>query len=939
MSFYAESKGQFVPNHTGPANDDSPIKGLSAHHYQMLHAESGITDDVIRASGCRSLGAKEAEATLRILGFSNAQCRLGAGLLLRLTPPDDSIPLWQFRPDDPRDGENGKPCKYEIPAGARQRLITHPQAMTTLRDASIPLYVTEGAKKVYALLSHGVAAFGLIGVWNFAEPRSETEKGQHLPKTLLPDWRTIALAGRRANIVFDSDAAHNEQVQQAERELAELLSAQGALVSIARLPAGNGGQKQGIDDFLAHGGTITDLQALVMPYATKESIVAWLDATPADGRMKVLMGAMPRLSTIDPLDWMQLKPELKGRIPTLNMNDLERAWAQKHRDHIKVLEKTGRLEGQTPTQDRIASGLAELWHGETVWEIDAQEWMVYCDGVFKRADAVEIEQRIARHMDEKAPGYTANVLTGVTRLLRARVATKLPMETPGWVPFQNGALDLATMMLHLHTPARPFLWQLPYDYVPGADCPLTQAFLLEAVNGDPLQVQLLRAFIKAVVTRRADLQRYLENIGPAGTGKGTYMRILHAIAGDENTFVTELKYLETNRFETSGLRHKLLMLVTDAERYSGPVNQLKAITGQDTIRMEEKFKRGGKAYAPAMVCITANEPIQSADYTSGLTRRRIAMSFQGKPTKMRALLAWENGQWGGELAPEISGIFNWAMGIDDAEVYRLLKETDAAVPQLAWLAHKAIIDTNPLADWANTHLVFADKRNDAGELVERVNVGTARRAEHSDRYECEDIWLYPNYRAWTDGTGNRPISMRRFAALLEDLLCNQIGLPAEYRQDWTGSHFRGIRMRTASDNAESLICPPKPAPVTDEMDTLMDETRTTDGLDGLDGLSENQSIDPPTHPVPDKGEVGGTKGRSANPENPSKSIASIRDAGVSHLTSVWVSNSAPKMDADSDALTDKDACPHCEQRRLWYFKPGQLVCRGCGEKTLTAWQG
>jgi hypothetical protein len=42
------------------------------------------------------------------------------------------------------------------------------------------------------------------------------------------------------------------------------------------------------------------------------------------------------------------------------------------------------------------------------------------------------------------------------------------------------------------------------------------------------------------------------------------------------------------------------MVITDAERDSGPVNALNAITGQDFVRMEEKFKatthRGGPGH-------------------------------------------------------------------------------------------------------------------------------------------------------------------------------------------------------------------------------------------------------------------------------------------------------------------------------------------------------
>src|SRR5262249_17368489 len=63
--------------------------------------------------------------------------------------------------------------------------------------------------------------------------------------------------------------------------------------------------------------------------------------------------------------------------------------------------KTGRLEGQTPSQDQIAGDLAQQWHGTTVYDISSQEWMTYEDGLFVRTDSISIEQRISTYMDQR----------------------------------------------------------------------------------------------------------------------------------------------------------------------------------------------------------------------------------------------------------------------------------------------------------------------------------------------------------------------------------------------------------------------------------------------------------------------------------------------------------------------------------------------------------
>ena len=94
------------------------------------------------------------------------------------------------------------------------------------------------------------------------------------------------------------------------------------------------------------------------------------------------------------------------------------------------------------------------------------------------------------------------------------------------------------------------MWCLPYEYKPKEDCQPIRQWLLEACGGKEDIVQLLRAFLAATVRRRSDLQRFIELIGPGGTGKSTYIRLAQALVGYLNSFTTELKHLESNRFDS-----------------------------------------------------------------------------------------------------------------------------------------------------------------------------------------------------------------------------------------------------------------------------------------------------------------------------------------------------------------------------------------------------
>ena len=236
---------------------------LTPDHRTMLEVGSAIAPDVIGERGWRSLTSAEAATVLPTLRFSLVQSRLGSGLLFPLTLPDDPAPLYQFRPDRPRQDADGKAIKYEIPLKTPQRLIVHPRAMAALREGTGPIYVTEGAKKVDSLLSRGATPLGGIGVWSFTIKRTAAEKKRGAPKVLLPDWQRVTPRGRQIVIVFDSDAALNTDVDAAEQDLAALLRAQGATVDRVRLPAAPDGSKQGVDDFFARGHSLADVEALI----------------------------------------------------------------------------------------------------------------------------------------------------------------------------------------------------------------------------------------------------------------------------------------------------------------------------------------------------------------------------------------------------------------------------------------------------------------------------------------------------------------------------------------------------------------------------------------------------------------------------------------------------------------------------------------------------
>lgn len=220
---------------------------LSDQHAVLLEA-SGIDPVVARERGYVTADTKKA---LETRGFSPAQRNVPA-LVIPLWRVDGEQVGTQARPDLPRFGSTGKPVKYETPTKQSMVVDVHPRIREEVRDPQRPLFVTEGVRKADAAISAGLTCVALLGVWNW---RGSDDGAL----CALPDWELIHLKGRQTFIVFDSDVTLKPQVREAMVRLKRFLEMRGAEVAIIYLPAGEGGAKVGLDDYLAAGHTVDDL--------------------------------------------------------------------------------------------------------------------------------------------------------------------------------------------------------------------------------------------------------------------------------------------------------------------------------------------------------------------------------------------------------------------------------------------------------------------------------------------------------------------------------------------------------------------------------------------------------------------------------------------------------------------------------------------------------
>jgi P4 family phage/plasmid primase-like protien len=221
-------------------------------------AGSGISPSVVEARGYRTLlGTEDDRRLLEEHGFGprvRNRDDVYPALYIPIRNVRADIVGAQIKPAVPRvrtktDG-TPSPVKYETPSGRPPVLDVPAFTAEALNNEGTALWITEGMKKVDALVTQGMACIGLTGVFNWRSSMG-----------VLGDWEDIPVKGRTVVLCFDADASGNRNVQLAMSRLGAWLRTRGAKeIKYIVVPALVGETAvKGVDDYLTAGGTIAGL--------------------------------------------------------------------------------------------------------------------------------------------------------------------------------------------------------------------------------------------------------------------------------------------------------------------------------------------------------------------------------------------------------------------------------------------------------------------------------------------------------------------------------------------------------------------------------------------------------------------------------------------------------------------------------------------------------
>jgi putative DNA primase/helicase len=613
--------------------------------------------------------------------------------------------------------EDEKPAKYLTRKGGYDAIaLQHPEEdywQRVIDDPSIPIVLDEGTKKAGMLMTLGFVALALCGVW------MGLKKGG---KELVNNLALLAVQGRPITIVFDADLAVNTGVQQALKTLATVLESKGCIVSVAIIPLEL--ESKGIDDVRVNHGEemVKKIMADAIPYAQ------WLK---------------------------NLEAQVGESQPS-------------------------KARSKIPSSDAMARQIAEDYRNKLAFNNEVLCWYRYeaeSSGVWAPETNEYIESIIYQIIKSKGLKDIPPSYIGATvRFLRHELIERKWKSRADLLPFQNGALEIATGKLHPHSPGYKFTWSLPRPHsVLATDWGIISNWLDVATAGNQHIKNILIAYAAATLKGRADIQKFLHLIGIGGSGKGTFCRLLIALIGLENTHSSTLDDWCSNRFEAAEAYGKRLLIFPDEDKGTRSLGKFKQLTGGDWLRAEEKGKKPFKFKFEGMVAVASNFPIFGGDNSSGMSRRTIAVPFDA----VIARNARRN--LDGDFVPELPAFTNYLLSLDDTWVENILRGV-MEVPEVGAQFWESKIREDSIAGFLNDKLIL--------DPLAQVSIGDSPNAEGS---------LYQAYHQYCLDQGHKPQAVKNFSPNLIECAGVILGWKVEKVHTKIGKIIKGIRIRTKAD--------------------------------------------------------------------------------------------------------------------------------------------
>lgn len=223
-------------------------------------------------------------------------------------------------------------------------------------------------------------------------------------------------------------------------------------------------------------------------------------------------------------------------------------------------------------------------------------------------------------------------LTGIVNVLMAEpdIVVSGTYTNYRYLCLENGVLDLCTFEWHNFSPKYFFTSKMPVYWVGECPCPVFDNFIGTITGGDS---QLALRFLEAIgyVLSPDNLaKRFLLLQGRGDTGKSVLGNLIKSFfdPGDVSS-VDIFKF--GDRFALSNLvdkRVNISMDLSNSALNEQAVSTIKQLTGQDSVQVEEKYKKAYSAKVECKLVFGTNHVLHLNSLDAAFSRRMLLLPFQ-----------------------------------------------------------------------------------------------------------------------------------------------------------------------------------------------------------------------------------------------------------------------------------------------------------------------
>lgn len=640
----------------------------------------------------------------------------------------------QFRPDTPWASRGGSSPKYRTARGNYDALVLwHPTddgywepdslKEKCLRVSDHPCIVlTEGVFKAIAGCGNSIPTVSLLGVEMGLTSAKRDEKGK---RYLVPSLQKYAEAGFGFIIAFDADAKTNKDVRKAERTLALALEEHNVPVYTV---TGHWSVEdgKGMDDFIQN-----------------KSIEEF---------RKILERAVPVFD----------KEELSG----------------------------GANKTKAPIPREVAAEIAEQYG--SIWKYDNGQklWRIWNGKIWEEAENKEFRSLVQRTLDAKEIKYKGSAfISDVLSLLEdyLRLNVWQSWDRTRYINFSDAVLDGKEGEKLEQSPGMGFTSHLPYSYKPlegdssdllevlSNNCPRIFSWMNSTMKGDSSKVLKLLAIVNGMLKFRFfDLQMFVHLMGRPGTGKGTFIRLLEKVVGENSSHsLNELAQLKDGSTVAKSIGQQLLA-VPD-ERSASSIGLILSWTGGDKVGYREIYKGAASAHFKGLLVIGSNDPIFVGN-TTGLDRRLCLVHFDNPvPDEARDSSIEE------EMNGEISQLIAVALLMSDSAVTECLRgKGRGEIADFRLKEWEVKVKTNSVAAFFDEYLIVDPDAS------------------------IPSMEAFNEYKTYCGDSGHKPVANNQFYDRLE-MLCSDLRLNVkrEFDPAIRKKLFTGLRLRLRQDDIPS----------------------------------------------------------------------------------------------------------------------------------------